>query len=113
MPKQVVLAWEQDSLVEIEIPRKERRQVKGLIEVFNKHLAPAIAAIAIEVKKRQAVNPKVIQTRAIELRYVNKAVTNGGRDFNVFVLTQKVGVVDEEKTQKLWIERGWSNEEKL
>ena len=108
--KELVLEWEQACFVEFEIPRKDRRQVKGIIEVFNKHLSNALAAINLEVKKRQEVNPKVILTRRIRLELTEKSDDNGGGHRPMYVLTQKVGVIDQVKTAKLWTEKGWTNE---
>ncbi len=107
--KAIVLEWEQSCLVEIELPRKERREVKGIVEVFNKYFAPALAAINNEHKERFEVNNKIILTRQMQLKMIDKQDGNGSKSKIVFVLIQPMGVMDEKKTAELWQKEGWTS----
>ncbi|TES88931.1 MAG: hypothetical protein E3J94_07150 [Desulfobacteraceae bacterium] len=107
--KAIVLEWEQSCLVEIELPREARRSVKGIVEVFNKYFAPALAAINNEYTKRFNVNNKIILTRQMQLKVIDKQEGNGSQSKIVFVLIQPLGVMDEKKTAELWKKKGWTS----
>ena len=106
--KAIVLEWEQSCLVEIELPRKARREVRGIVEVFNKYFAPALAAINNEYTKRFEVNNKIIFTRQMQLKMIDKRDGNGDQAKPIFVLIQPLGVMDEKKTAELWQKKGWT-----